>query len=639
MDKDQTLEEFFRNFKKTFNITCLFSKDHPSFVKAVENFRNTVSATLTFITPLKIGVTQDSFLVEAKYFSGLMYRDLAKMLHLRRVKSIELRDGATVEELVNLFYLISMHPKEIMAGGGIAAISAKDKMAHISVEELDYSMLLKGSGNESKDMWIYLLQEAVEEDDPAKADALADNFEKITGSLKIKDLLENEKLKENIQRFISYLKDKNKEKFSRCSKNIAGAILKDKDIPRQEDIDKINVFFKDLSNEDFADILSEGLLAEEGFDSLSFGLFSKILDEEKHRNIASLAAKSIRGKSFRGNRRVAKNIQKLLFAPQDSPVSRAYKNALSSFLEDISFKERVDFDPELIYANYHAVLLNAFYEEKNRERLVVIMEKLTVELSRMFRKKELGHLKFLLEAINKKSSDDLSGAALFVGLEKLIYNLVEPAICEEGLSEDLRYFIENIQNSTLGLDSYLNRIFNENKTNSACLRLFLKFFPQELAVFYHNLEKKSQDMEFLLRLIEGLSRVCDPLALEVLKHVYFLSNNFVKIEVLSAMQKISPCDIGFLLSVLESDDFSLKKEALVILRREHASREKALQALFSIKSPWGAKNDLILQNVLVAEQLRLKEAEPYLVLISKKHFFWNRNIRKEAARVLKKWAA
>jgi len=38
------------------------------------------------------------------------------------------------------------------------------------------------------------------------------------------------------------------------------------------------------------------------------------------------------------------------------------------------------------------------------------------------------------------------------------------------------------------------------------------------------------------------------------------------------------------------------------------------------------------------EETGLKEARDYLVAISKKHFFWNRDIRKEALRVLKKWA-
>jgi hypothetical protein len=639
MDKDQALEEFFRNFKKTLSITCLFSKDHPSFVKAVGDFKNTVDATLNFLSPLKIGVTPDSFLVENKYFSGgLLYGELAKMLHLRRVKTIEIKPGVSLEELVVFFHQISIHPKEIMANGGMSNILGKAKVAHISIEELDYSQLLKGSGTEYKDIWAYLLQEAVEKDDSAKANALADNFDKIVQHFRIKDLLENEKLKENIHQFIVYLKDKGKDKFLQCAKEMASAILKEKEMLQQADIDKIRIFFKDLSEADLADILSQDLLTDERFDHLSFGLFSKILDEEKHKNIAAQAAKNLQAKSFRDNRMITKNIQKLFSSPASSGVSQVYQNALSSFLSNISFDNLIAFDRELAQINYDSLLLNLFNEEKNQEHLITILEKITVELDRLVRKRDLGYLKSLLEVIDKKRLQDSSTADLFDGLKNLIYNLLEDVICEQESVEDFQYFIDAMQKSTLGLDFYLGKIFNENKVNANRLKLFLKFFPTELPIFYQNLEKKTQDMEFLIRVIESLSAVSHPQTMDIFKHIYSFANNFIKIEVLQAMQRLSRYDEEFLLSILENADITLKKEALLILSKEEKSRRKALRKLFAIKSPWGTKNSFIMENILVVEETGLKEAKDYLVAISKKHFFWNRDIKKEASRVLKRWA-
>lgn len=639
MDKDQALEEFFKNFKKTLNITCLFSKDHPSFVKAVGDFKNTIDATFNFLSPLKIGVTPDSFLVETKYFSGsLLHEELAKMLHLRRVKTIEIKPGVSVEELVVFFHQISMHPKEIMAGGGMSNILSKAKATHILTEELDYSQLLKGSGTEYKDIWAYLLQEAVEKDDQLKVDALADNFDKIVQHFRIKDLLENEKLKENIHRFIVYLKDKGKDKFLQCAKEMASGILKEKEMLQKADIEKIRIFFKDLSEADFADILSQDLLTDEGFDHLSFSLFSKILDEEKHKNIAKQTAKNLQSKSFRDNQRITKNIQKLFFACESSVVSQVYQNALSSFLSNISFDNLIAFDRELIHINYDSVLLNLFNEEKNQERLITILEKITVELDWLVRKRDLGYLKSLLEVIDKKRLQDSSTADLFDGLENLIYNLLEDVICEQESVEDFQYFIDAMKKSTLGLDLYLGKIFNENKVNANRLKLFLKFFSGELPVFYQNLEKKAQDMESLIRIIESLSAVSHPQAMDILKHIYSFANNFIKIEVLQAMQRFSRYDEEFLFSILENADITLKKGALLILNKEERLRRKALEKLFAIKSPWGTKNSFIMENILVVEETGLKEAKDYLVAISKKHFFWNRDIKKEALRVLKRWA-
>ncbi len=638
MDKDQALEEFFKNLKKTFNITCLFSKDHPSFLKAIEDFKTNVDATFVFLKPLRIGVTPDSFLVQTKYFSGLSYRDLAKMLHLRRVKSIEIKAGVTVEELVILFYRLSMHPKEIMASGGLADILDREKISHISVEELDYSQLLKGSGSEYKDVWIYLLQEAVDRDDSAKADALADIFDKIVGHFRLREILENEKLKENLHRFISYLKDKGRDKFLQCAKDMASLILKEKEIIPEADIEKIRVFFKDLSEEDFADILSRDILNDEEFDPLSFDLFSKILDEEKHKSIALQTAKALKDKPLKDNPTLVRNVQKLLSVPETSVVSRIYRNAISSFLTDIAFANIINLDAELISGSYHSVLLNLLYEEKDREKLASILEKMTAELDKIFRKKELGYLRSLLELINKKMLADPSLGEMFEGLENLIYKLVEDAVCQQDKPGDFQYFIDNIPRSALGLDAYLTRIFNENKLNSGCLRLFLKLFPDQLPLFYQNLEEKGQDMEFLIRIAGSLSEIPGPASLEILKHMYSFSNNFIKIEVLGAMQKLPQYDSGFLLSVLKNEDFPFKKEALRILRKEQESRKKALEALFPIRNPWWTKNNMVLQNILVVEEVGLKEAKDYLVKISKRHFFWNRNIRKEALRVLKKWA-
>ncbi len=67
------------------------------------------------------------------------------------------------------------------------------------------------------------------------------------------------------------------------------------------------------------------------------------------------------------------------------------------------------------------------------------------------------------------------------------------------------------------------------------------------------------------------------------------------------------------------------------------TRKIALDNLLYIPSPWGKKNKLIMENIMVIEEIELKEAEDYLVTLSKRRFFWNRNLRKKASGVLEKW--
>ena len=639
-DKDKTLEEFLKNLKKTFNITCLFSKEHPLFLKAIADFKKTIEPAFMFLNPIKIGVTPDSFIIEKKYFSGeLPYGQMARMFHLRRIQDIEISREASVEELAVLFQALAMHPKDIIANGGMKRVFALSNVTHILIEELDYSQLLKGSGEECKDVWMYLLREAVERDDPAKVDALADNFDKMVQQFHLSEILENEELKENIHKFIAYLKAKGKDKFSLCAKGMATSILKERNMPQEIDLDKIKVFFEDLTDKDFAEILGNGLSTEQGFDPLSFNLFSKILGEEKHKNIALLTAKSLQSQPFKDRGRLSKNIEKLFSGPASSGSSQIYKGMLSSLLNDISSQESRVFEPKLVYRNYHFILLNLFSEERDRERLKLILEKLTAELDKVIQQKDLEYLAFLLEAIRAKRVQPEKGSIeAFDGLEKKIYNFIEQDVCQGQAALNLEPFLDKMQASSLGIDFYLRSIFEEDKLNTALLKLFLRFFPAELPVFQKKLEQKLSDMEFMDRLFTSLIPINDNRVLEVLKYVYSLANNFVKVEVLKTMQKLSLRDSEFLLAILRGEEFSLKKEALIALVKDEQTRQVALEGLFNIPSPWGTKNNIILENIIVVEEAGLKMAGDYLIPISKKPFFWNGNIRREALRVLKKWA-
>jgi len=123
----------------------------------------------------------------------------------------------------------------------------------------------------------------------------------------------------------------------------------------------------------------------------------------------------------------------------------------------------------------------------------------------------------------------------------------------------------------------------------------------------------------------------------ILEQIYLLSNNYIKIEVLRAMQELDRFDKDFLISILQKDDIYQKKEALLILMKDERTKKEALEILFLVKSPWGRKNRVLLDNIIAVEDAGLKEAKDYLIGISKTHFFWNWNIKRKAKEVLKKW--
>ncbi|MDD5596073.1 MAG: hypothetical protein PHY94_07530, partial [Candidatus Omnitrophica bacterium] len=203
--------------------------------------------------------------------------------------------------------------------------------------------------------------------------------------------------------------------------------------------------------------------------------------------------------------------------------------------------------------------------------------------------------------------------------------------------EELGYFIDNLQVASKDAEFYLNKIFHENKVTVYGLKLFFKFYPQKMGIFYENLERESGNLKLISSIIEAVKSIQGLVAAEVLKYIYNTSSKLMKIEVLKAMRALPSFDAAFLLPVISGDDMFLKKEALPILKKDQVSLRRALELLFSIKNPWGTKNNILLGNVELIDELDIKEAQDFIVVLSKKRFFWNSKVRIRAAMLLEKW--
>ncbi len=214
---------------------------------------------------------------------------------------------------------------------------------------------------------------------------------------------------------------------------------------------------------------------------------------------------------------------------------------------------------------------------------------------------------------------------------------MENEVFQEGALSDLQYFVDKLRKSYLGLNFYLDKIFNEGLVSPNALKLLFRFFPTEQALVYENIEKKHADIDLLAKIVNNLENIDSYLSLEMLKIIFNYSNNIIKAKVLKTMQNFSIYDEEFLLSILKKGETFLQKEALVILARSQRSGARALKLFLSIPSAWGIRNRILIQRLGIIEDVELREARDYLERFSRRHFFWNRLIRKKAAEVLKKW--
>jgi len=638
MDKESAIEDFLKNLSKAIKVTSLYSRDHPLFLKTVANFKKEVDATLDVLTPIKIGFSIDSLFIEGKVFSkATIYEELAKIFHMRRVKTIEIKKGITFDELSIFLNKMSLSPREIFRQGGIAKILNKENTKYLSAEELDYYQLLKGEGGEYKDIWTYLLKDVLQQDDHRKALELANNFERVIRHFTSKDILQDDELYENLHNFLEYLHLKIPDSFSNCSKEIARHILQDKDVYSKEHIERIKELFKSLNDKDIADILSDKILNEDNFDSLSFNLFSKMFAEGKHKEVAQLTTELINTKFLGDKRKIRDKIEKLFLSEDNTGVSQIYHQTLLSLVKDFSYSNAVTFDREQANVNYRMIILTLLSQEENQMHIKVILEKISKELKNITSNNDFNYLKLLVDILKAKKRHTPEINFLLDDLNRQVYNFVENISWLDEPPGDLEYFIENIEFSSLGLDLYLDRIFNEGKVNTYVLRLFLKFFPGQLPIFYRNLEKRCSDMEFIGKIIRCLKDIDKPNVLDILKQIYLFSNSLIKIEILKAMQELSVFDKEFLFSVLKKGDIPLKKEALLALAKDENTRREAFKELLFTPGIWGRQNKILSENIIVVEEAGLEEARDYLIALNKKLFFWNWDIKNRIRTVLKKW--
>ncbi len=639
MNKEEALNDFLKGLRIVLNNASAYSKDHPYFRKSVEVFKEKADALTPFLNPIKINFAPESIFIDGnKLEKSMLYVDLAAMFHRRKIKSVEIRSGFTIEELIEFLSSVSMPIKEILKQGGIQSILDKVKSRHILAEELDYSAFLEEEGEESKDIWAYLFKEAVRKENPAQINEFADNFGSIIKKFKAKDLFEDDELRQDLHNFLEYLKNKEKNKFNNCSKELLKHILKDKNISIDAELGKMKVFFEDLDKDSLAEALWDQISNNDAFNYTSFQLFSQLVSQDTHKDIASSLGEKIRNtESLKNNPAIRKKIKELFSGIDKSSIIEFYRHEVYSPFKDAALEESLSFDRDFLPVNYFLVLLNLFTFEDSKEKLDLISKRLICECDRLICRKSAQYLKYLWEVLDKKRKENPSLVGSFEEFQKRIFSFIENESFEEEPVEGIEYFIGKLDTSVLGADFYLDKIFNKRKVNSYALNLFLKFFPQDLARFLENIKSRHAQIDLIARVVKSIEGADSPQGLEILKNIFSVSGNIIKIEVLKSMQALPVIDDEFLFSVLGKGDIFLKREALAILAKDDNLKKKALEKLFFIKSPFGKRNQLIIENLIAIEDTEIEGAQDYIIPLSKRSFFWNRDMREKALEVLRKW--
>ena len=655
MTKEEALWDFLASLKTSLNNAAVYFKDHPVFLKSAEDLKAKADSLLVFLSPIKIGISPNSLFIDGKNWekSGLS-KELASFFHFRKVETIEIKSGVSFKELIFFISRVSLAPKEILKAGGIEAILEKENMPFILAKGLDYSRLLGAQGKEYRDIWTHMFQEAAGKGTPQDIFGLADNFGKIIEKFKVNDLLENEDLRENIHNFLNYLKDEARDKFNACLRDMANLILRDKTVFKADQLGTLRVFFKDLSGDEFSGILWEAAVSNKDFDALSFELLSSFLDKNQHERAASSLADKIKTKNPpEVNPQAVKRLKELFFAAKDQTHYGPYRKNLEFLFKNTFFEEAGSrgLDLESTRASYQFLILNLLIGEKNKTKLGLLKDLVKEELGSVIKNKDTEFLRHFLEICERRRME-LSFSGIFdpikndalSSIENIIFQ-VSPSASPRGSTRgEFEGFLNLLSRSFLGERYYLDKIFNENRISPGILKMYFKFFPEARNVFYDNLKKKSPDAEFLKILIEAVREIRSGLSLELFKNIFSFSHSLIKLEILKAMRELPEWDENFLFSILREENVFLRKEALgVLVFKEGPGSEagqnntvaEALKSLLDVPDSWGKKNKVLEENIDIVVEAGLTEpARDFLLVLSRRGFFWNKKVREKAKAAL-----
>lgn len=638
MSKEEILKDFLNTLKISFKNASMYGIDHPAFSESVSKLIEKINSVFGFLIPISLGFSSRSLFIDGITWEKLqVFQEIASTFHFRKLKSIKIIEGVTISELVYFISKLSISPRDVIKRGGPNKILDKEELPHIAFEELDYYELLKGTGEEIKDIWVVLLQEALKTHNDQKIRELADSFEKVIMAFETDDIVESVELIETLSEFFTHLETIDEKKYRECAKEFVQTMMRSKKTLSETDGQNLQKITSKFRGKDMAGTFWEEILTDDSFDSLNLNIFTTLIEKEKQESVAHFTANIFRkNESLQSNSKVIEKMEDLLSDSSSPMISEIYRNTLSVLLSEITYKEELSFYNDILFMNHRFMLINLIEREENKNEIVTILQRLLEEWKKITEKKDYECLKAIFDTLEKKK-EELSSESVYEEISTNIIGFIEMEILQSEMSFYFDYFINAFERSTLDVNVYMRKIFTDGNITPYTLSAFFKFFKEYLFYFNINLEQYSSDSRLIMKMIGSLRMIDSTISLITLKDIYLFGEKRIKFDVLQAMQNLTEYDTKFLLPILREKDIRLKAEAFVILMKDKDNRDYILKTLFSIPSPFGIKNKRLLENIRIVEQKEVKEAKPYLISLSKKKNFWNKKLRTKANRVLEKW--
>ncbi len=636
MSERQELNEFLINFRLTLKKLALYPEQHPAQQAFPLELKEKLDPLLFPNKTLWLGVTTRALrLQDDTWLTEKIHEEIARYLHSRGIKSLRIKPGLTVEELTLFLKFLSKSPRKDFYREKESFRLLEEQLPHIEIEWLDYSLVLAAQGEEIKEVWSYLFEKALRSRQVRDLNQAASFLVKALEHFSVCELAANDREWPFWSHFFSLLRENDTRSFKIALSAIVKNLLCQ---PNQLTLPSLEEKFQSLlegfDEENLASCLVNIFREDASFDASKLCLWFRLTRKKKHGLMASFLERNLETKLAQWPVSFIRNkFTQLIQGYSVEPYPEAYYQAFLALLKRLPAESKIQLDRSYLWKHEVALHLLLLRQGKKAEALFDSFNFLTRHLSRMMESQDF----ILLREMHRVLVDRqplLSGHDEYLPTLKRLTAFIEKKILREENFAEQKYFVDNLNKSALGLNYYLQSIFGDGHVSPAILKLFFRFFLDHLFYFYINLDEKAGDKSFLEKMIASLAEVDCPASFVTLKNIFNFGDSELRRKVLSAMQRLSTFEESFLWPHLLERPLSWQKEALLWLKKKPASLERALRLLLSQSSPFGLKNNQLIEAAKLVGEIGLDEALPYLKLLARRPFFWNRRLRKEVKKIL-----
>lgn len=632
------VDTFLQALRVSINFISLYSRQHKSFAASVKELKQKTDVLLASGTPLKVFFTADSLSVENTVFAKkVVYSELARFFHARKIHYLQISPGVSEDELGLALEKAACAPRDLFLAGGLSRLLEQSGVTHVFSDELDYSAFLRDAGEEAADVWSLLLNEAVEKKDAQKLAELARSFDMVVSHLRLRNFLDDVALVQNVHVFLESVKAQDPPLAENCTKKIFKRMLADKAEITDEDLPRLRGLLQYLTGEDMAEALLDEIAGDEHFDRSSFTLFTRLIENQKHAEVADAIARELQKRqSVRVDAQAARKLQEL-FTVEDSPVLKEMYRRVSSVLGPLGLAAAGEsaFDREEARIDYHAILIFLLENERGEQRLIDIAARVLGEWELIAAGEPEDTLLEFCRAV-VAASDALRASNELGQLHKQCSLYLEDAVFSGKPPSRLQDFLHVLRIPGRAPQEYLKRIIDEKRADPALFKLFLRFYPDQAEACGIRLGENSYDAEYSSAVIEALVASDSPHAGRVLEAMYAPANEFIKSEIVNAVGRLADPDTGFLASVVRAGGHALKKQALRVLLGYPGVVETALNVFLPPPDAWARNNALLQENLGIIGDLGLPVAAEHVRQLYRSIPVWNFPLRLKAKKALER---